>query len=633
MSGIVGIINLDGAPVEPELLKRMTDFMAFRGPDAQEIWVDGNVGFGHTMLRTTWEAETEKQPLTLDGKVWLTADARIDGRTELIAELEAKLRRRLWMRGSGNGSGPERLPNDAELILLAYEAWSQDCVKHLIGDFAFAICDARERQLFCARDHFGVKPFYYASVGNAFIFSNTLNCVRQHPAVSDELNDLAIADFLLFDGNQDPATTTFSDIARLPPAHYLTRSASGLRLQRYWILPLDHQIQYRRKSDQIAHFRELLRTAVADRMRTNHIGITMSGGLDSTAVAATASELLKDTFKPSDLTAYSTVWDNLIPDQERYYSGVAGKRLGIPIHYLAADNYRLFEGWERPELRRPEPVNEPHLAIFTDQSRCLSDQCRVSLTGWDGDAILNESPKPYFRFLLRRFRLTRLLFEISRYMVSQRRVVPLTLSEQVKRLFRTNLSLQKPTYPTWLNQAFEKRLALPDRWKQINDSLSSKHPIRPYAHRVLSSLPNWLSLFEGYDSGVSLLPIEYRHPLIDLRIIDCSLSLPPAPWCVKKELLRASMEGLLPNEVRLRPKTPLAGLPYLELLGQACTKWVDDFHPTLVLGKYVDSRTIGNVFGEKDPWKAWINLRPLSLNYWFQHLESDNNKLQNGDCA
>src|SRR5260370_40495699 len=145
MSGIVGIINLDGAPVDRDLLRRMTEFMTFRGPDAQEIWIDGNVGFGHTMLRTTWEAETEKQPLTLDGKVWLTADARIDGRTELIAELEAKLRTKVQIsRGSNGNSSESRIPNDAELILLAYEAWGEDCVKHLIGDFAFALWDKRE---------------------------------------------------------------------------------------------------------------------------------------------------------------------------------------------------------------------------------------------------------------------------------------------------------------------------------------------------------------------------------------------------------------------------------------------------------------------------------------------------------
>ena len=85
MSGIVGIVNFDGAPVDPALLRKMADFLAFRGPDAQETWIGGNVGLGHTMLRTTWEAEHERQPCSLDGQVWITADARIDARRDLIA--------------------------------------------------------------------------------------------------------------------------------------------------------------------------------------------------------------------------------------------------------------------------------------------------------------------------------------------------------------------------------------------------------------------------------------------------------------------------------------------------------------------------------------------------------------------
>src|SRR5215204_2143028 len=87
MSGIVGIVNLDGAPIDRDLLRRMTDYIAFRGPDAQMLWIDGNVGFGHTMLRTTEGTETEDQPLTLDRNVWLTADARIDARQELTDKL------------------------------------------------------------------------------------------------------------------------------------------------------------------------------------------------------------------------------------------------------------------------------------------------------------------------------------------------------------------------------------------------------------------------------------------------------------------------------------------------------------------------------------------------------------------
>src|SRR5271170_4899835 len=89
MSGILGIVNLDGSPVDPTLLRKMADSLAFRGPDAQETWIDGNVGFAHAMLRTTWESERERQPSSLDGQVWITADARIDARSDLIAALKS----------------------------------------------------------------------------------------------------------------------------------------------------------------------------------------------------------------------------------------------------------------------------------------------------------------------------------------------------------------------------------------------------------------------------------------------------------------------------------------------------------------------------------------------------------------
>ena len=177
MSGIVGIINLDGKPVSRELLQQMTDFMAYRGPDGRGIWSDDYIGLGHTLLCATQESLKERQPFSLDNEVWITADARIDGRKELIGKLRSEVTANL------------NDVTDVELILRAYDRWGEQCVEHLLGDFAFAIWDGRKRQLFCARDHFGVKPFYYAQVGNSLILSNTLNCVRLHPAVSDELNE------------------------------------------------------------------------------------------------------------------------------------------------------------------------------------------------------------------------------------------------------------------------------------------------------------------------------------------------------------------------------------------------------------------------------------------------------------
>lgn len=207
MSGICGIFNLDGAPVDRAVLERMAASMTFRGPDAQSVWIQGSVGFAHTLLRTTFESEHEIQPVSLDGSVWITADARIDAREELIAEL---------------GLSKAQLTRpDCELILHAYVRWGESCVDHLLGDFAFAIWDCRSQKLFCARDHFGIRPFFWARVHNSLVFGNTLDTVRTHPNVTDRLNDTAVCDFLLFGYNQETDTTTFADVRRLPPAQTL----------------------------------------------------------------------------------------------------------------------------------------------------------------------------------------------------------------------------------------------------------------------------------------------------------------------------------------------------------------------------------------------------------------------------
>ena len=276
MSGIVGIVNLDGAPVDRDLLRRLANYLTFRGPDAQHTWCDGNVGLGHTLLRTTSEAETEQQPMSLDGKVWLTADARIDARNELIEKLKRKLT-------------PKPSPNDAELILYAYEAWGEDCLQHLIGDFAFVLWDGNARRLFCARDHLGVRQLYYSHNTTSFVVSNTVNCLRLHPSVSNKLNETAIGDFLLFGLNQEPNTTTFADIQKLPQAHSLIVSAGNVRLNQYW-KPSATLVRNRKPADVIDGFRDVLQQTVTDRLRTTGAGISMSGGLDSPAVASVASQ-------------------------------------------------------------------------------------------------------------------------------------------------------------------------------------------------------------------------------------------------------------------------------------------------------------------------------------------------------
>ena len=140
MSGIVGIFHLDGAPIEPALLRSLVDFLAYRGPDAHESWMETSIGLGHTLLRTTRESFAERQPAGFEGRYWITADARLDGRSELLAALDL----------SGCGIG-QSVP-DSELILRAYAKWGAACVEHLRGDFSFAIWDAsHQATILCAR--------------------------------------------------------------------------------------------------------------------------------------------------------------------------------------------------------------------------------------------------------------------------------------------------------------------------------------------------------------------------------------------------------------------------------------------------------------------------------------------------
>ena len=154
MSGFVGMLALNGAPIDRVLLRQMTDRMAFRGPDRQDIWAEGSIGLGHALLRTTFESQQERGPFSLDGQVRITADARVDRRPELIRELRAKGR---------------QLADDApdsELILHAYHVWGDACLDHLTGDFAFGIWDGRVGRVLCARDQIGIVPFYYAVVND-----------------------------------------------------------------------------------------------------------------------------------------------------------------------------------------------------------------------------------------------------------------------------------------------------------------------------------------------------------------------------------------------------------------------------------------------------------------------------------
>ena len=176
-----------------------------------------------------------------------------------------------------------------------------------------------------------------------------------------------------------------------------------------------------------------------------------------------------------------------------------------------------------------------------------------------------------------------------------------------------------PSYPRWLNEEFEKRLGLPERWESMTHGAPLPDGVRPEALAAILA-PMWPILFEGYDPGSTRVPVDVRHPFFDLRLLGFLLALPRLPWCSDKELLRQAARGVLPDEVRLRRKSPLRAEPLNALLDRPEAAWVDGFMPVPELQRYVAERRIPAVSREKDSRAAWINLRPLSLNFWLRQL-------------
>ena len=614
MSGIVGILNLNGRPVEPLLLQRLTSYLEFRGPDASDTWISGPLGFGHTLLQTTTDTPRERQPFSLNGQVWIIADARIDDRPSLAKKLGLDDRIR------------HQQITDVELILQAYLSWGQSCVEHLLGDFAFAIWDERKQLLFCARDQMGVKPFYYAQVGNTLVWSNTVNCLRLHPEVSSRLNEQAIGDFLIARTNYNETTTFFVDIKRLQPAHILSvQHSKDLSIRRYWTMPRPDLIRYNHVSDYVDHFKEVMGEAVADRLRTEKVAISFSGGLDSATVAATALDVAKQTGKPLDLQGFTAVYDQLIPDRERYFSGLSAKALGFPLHYQVLDGYDLFDGMTQIGWQVPEPTSGSNAGTqAAEQQQKIAGHSRVVLYGHGGDELFRgnitvlDSLKWLPPWKVTQYAIW--LYQLQHF----RPPVGLNLGKRVQTLLGRKLTAASTSaYPVFLNQKFEERLNLPARWEQIYGE-----NIQPLSGRLPSyeqvNSPLWPMVFEGYDIALAENQLEARYPYLDLRVLNYALALPALPWCYQKSLLRQVLSRKIPEEVRHRPKTPVVSDPTYILIAQGHNLVSDLAHASPQLAEYIDidryTQEIGlDKLGE---WRTTMRLLPICLGYWLRQLET-----------
>jgi len=580
----------------------MTAFLAYRGPDGQRFWLDGPVGFGHALLKTTGDSGIhDQQPAHLEG-LSITADVRLDSADQLKTQLKQM------------GRNLDSPVSDANLILYAYAAWGPNCVDRLRGDFSFGIWDEATKTLFCARDHFGVKPFFYAQLNNLFLFSNTLNCLRQHHAVSNQLNKSTIGDFLLFGINYDQSTTTFRDIRRLPAAHTLTVSRDGLQTRCYWHPPTEGRIHYARGQDYVDHFNDILKTAVSDRLLSDHAGIFLSGGLDSGAVAAVAREISNAREGRPALQSYTVGYSPLIPAEDGLHGRKLAEYLNLPNTYISFSDTKFFEEGTDKNYCLPEPLDDPLSAALFKQFDTVARDVRVVFSGEGADNLMYFQMWPHIQDLRRHKKWVQLARETAWFLW----IRPLPwrgLASRAKSLFGRNS--HHKGFPSWITAAFAKEAGLIERWEQHRPLgiPEKRHSTRPKAYASML-LPHWTKMFELHDPGVTHAPVQVHYPFLDLRIVDFLLGIPAFPWIFNKTLLRKAMRGRLPEEIRTRPKTPLAADPVQAILRRDGIKSLSRRVLEGPICEFVVPSALNDICASIEPER----LRPYCLDAWFKAL-------------
>lgn len=553
MSGIVGIHFLNGQPVAGAQLQTMLDLLAHRGPDDVGSWHQGPVGLGHRMRWTTPESLREKLPLTdPTGDLVITADARLDNRPELLSALALA------------GRPAPEIP-DSQLILAAYEKWGEGCLGKLLGDFAFAVWDGRQRRFFCARDPMGVRPFYYFLSGGIFIFASEIKAIVALSEVPQRPDEVHIGDFLL-GIYEDKAPTFYQGITRLLPGHFLVVGEDRARLSPYWSLDPYRELRLASDEEYDEAFREIFAAAVGCRLRSAWpAGAELSGGLDSSSVVCMARSLSAGDRK-EPLHTFSVVYEETPECDERPFIQAVLAGGALQPHFIRADELRPLEELERRLWHQDEPYWGLNSILNWEIASTVSRLgVRVLLNGIEGDIAVSYGYE-YLEELLRRGRWRTAWREAAavacclgkpvRTAVYRHLLTPLVPepARQVWRRLRQGSPLSGPCVGL-IRRDFARRLHLAERLKE--QELKPPPGVRWSRGRHFSDLLSGVEThsLEVVNKFAAAFGVEQRSPYYDRRLVEFCLALPPRQklsqgW--NRMIVRRSLAGLLPEEVRWR---------------------------------------------------------------------------------
>ena len=547
MSAICGIVRFDSQGVDPAALEALTRAAVHRGPDGICNWFGEGAGLAHLAFHVTPESVGEAQPLIggVNGRYILVADARIDNRAELMSALRGEI-------------PLPAAPTDADLIMAAFLRWGEDCLPRLLGDFVFALWDTTARALLLARDALGGRSLSYHYDGRRCIFASEVDQILQAPGFELRINDRKVADYLA-DWTHEQEETYFESICFCPPAHIIRLSGNGLQKRRYWDIDPDARLRYRDDREYAEHFLAVLADATACRMRSvGNIGLSLSGGLDSTLLAALASRRLPaGNSTQTRLKTFSYVFDRLTHCDERAYITPVVERYDLDARCLPCDDKWALKDLPHWPVERDTIWSDAYTWLVVSVAGAAQDAgCRVLLNGQYGDVLFLGGHYWAAEMLKdgRWLELAKLWRQQHEYVdfnrdllhYGARQLIP----QRIKRLLR-RLHLHAP----WNNPALHPDLAARTRLRERaqNDPRARRFN-RPGQWARLATLceHSWPQGFCDTRKLYARFGLESESPYFDRRLVELVISLPAdqlgRPWR-GRWVQRNAMHDLLPNAV------------------------------------------------------------------------------------
>ncbi|MFA6226676.1 MAG: asparagine synthase (glutamine-hydrolyzing) [Methanoregula sp.] len=527
MCGIAGQYCLDGEEPDAKLLSVMSERLTHRGPDGEGIHISGPVALAHRRLAIIDLSDEGLQPMTSeDGTLWLVFNGEIYNFVELREELIQ------------NGH-QFHSKSDTEVILHAYEEWGHECLNRFNGMWAFALWDSRRQELFCARDRFGIKPFYYAHAGNSFLFASEIKALLAHPAIGTKPDDATLGTYLAWGVLDHSERTMFDGILQLRPAHAMVVTKDGAQPPfRYWDVKVNAEIRSTVPDAEVAaKLRSLLLDATSIHLRSDvAVGTCLSGGIDSSALTAIINGLIREE-APAGVgvrqKTFSVVFSDKRFDEGRYIDEVV-TATGVDAHRTEPSPEKLWVDIDRLVYTQDEPFGS--LSIYAQYCvmRLAREEVKVVLDGQGADELLAgylAYQGSFIGGLLRSFHVLTGLQEIGGSLRHHRRFFRSAAEQLFVR--KSRRGLLKCTAPPVYRYG-----------GRLDEVL--------YRELTSTNLP---ALLHYEDRNAMAFSIESRVPYLDVRFVEYAASLPLDQKIrngITKIALRNAIKGIIPESIRNR---------------------------------------------------------------------------------